>query len=45
MRDNQENNKDFYNIHLKNYRIAFDSMRAYHTLEIKHKKRKRQNQN
>ncbi len=26
------------NIHLQNYRMAFDAMRAYHTSEIEHKK-------
>lgn len=29
---------DEKNIHLQNYRIAFDAMRAYHVSEIEHKK-------
>lgn len=33
-----EPHKNEHDVHLSNYRIAFDAMRAYHQSEIEHKK-------
>ena len=35
---NELNNDQLLQIHLTNYRLAFDAMRAYHSSEIEHKK-------